>query len=145
MQGETLMKKIWQFAALFVVASTLLVSQAHAAGIAWRESVPEALKEAKRTNKPVFLDFAAEWCGPCQLMKKNTFTDKKVIAELRKWISVHVDVDQQEKVARQYGIEAMPTMIIVNPSGSAVAKTLGYHDASELLSWLRANYMKARR
>lgn len=140
-----LIKRMWHFGLMVVAASTLLMGQAQAAGIAWRESVPNALKEAKRTGKPVFLDFSAEWCGPCQLMKKNTFTDKKVIAELRRWVSVHVDVDKQEKVAQQYGIEAMPTLIIVNPSGSVVAKTLGYHDASELLSWLRANYMKARR
>jgi thiol:disulfide interchange protein len=138
-------RKMWSFGLLAVGLSTLLASQARAAGVSWRESLPAALSEAKRTHKPVFLDFAATWCGPCQLMKQNTFTDKRVITELRKWVSVHVDVDKQEKVAEKYGIEAMPTLIAVTPSGAVVSKTLGYHNADEFLTWLRANYSKAKR
>jgi thiol:disulfide interchange protein len=132
--------------ALFAFAlSTLVASQAQAAGIAWRESLPKALSEAKRTGKPVFLDFTATWCGPCQEMKKETFTDSKVITELKRWVSVHIDVDKQESVAMKYKVEAMPTLIIVKPSGAVVSTAIGYRDGAGLTKWLKANYAKARR
>ena len=130
--------------ALVVAMSTLAAGQAHAAGITWRTSLTNALSEAKRTKKPVFIDFTATWCGPCQEMKRDTFTSSKVISEMRRWVAVRIDVDKQEDVAKKYKIEAMPTLVVVKPNGTVVTKAVGYRNADELLSFLRANYNKGR-
>jgi thiol:disulfide interchange protein len=139
-------KRAWHFGLLLVGLSTLLATQAHAAGIAWRTSLPAALKEAQRTHKPVFLDFTAMWCEPCLTMKQRVFTDKRAIGALRQWIPVHVDVDKQTATAMKYKVgDLLPTMIALTPRGAVVAQTAGYLDAKGLTAWLRANYAKARR
>ena len=140
-------KPIGKFLLLVMILSAVMAIAApsQAAGISWRSSLSSALSEAKKSRKPVFIDFTATWCGPCQEMKKTTFKDAKVLSELRKWVSVSVDVDKQEKVASKYKVEAMPTLMVVKPNGSMVSKAVGYHSSKELLKWLRANYSKARK
>lgn len=138
--------KTMKFGLLAMALSTLFVSApSRAAGIAWRTSLPSALKEAKKSGKPVFVDFSATWCGPCQDMKKETFKNAKVIAELKKWVAVDIDTDKQEKVAAKYKVDAMPTLVVVKPSGAVVSKAVGYQSAGDLLKWLKANYSKARK
>jgi thiol:disulfide interchange protein len=38
----------------------------------------DILVQAKAENKPIFVDFYTEWCGPCKMMSKQVFTDKEV-------------------------------------------------------------------
>jgi thiol:disulfide interchange protein DsbD len=48
-------------------------------GLVWHENESEALEMAKEQNKPVMLDFAADWCSACKRIEKDTFTHQKVI------------------------------------------------------------------
>lgn len=138
-------KSFWSIVAIALVFGGVIASRAETASVTWRQSLPNALSEAKRTGKPVFIDFTASWCGPCQEMKRGTFTNSKVVAELRRWVPVRIDVDKQEKVAEKYSVEAMPTLAIVKPNGSVLTRAVGYRDASQLLAFLKTNYAKARR
>jgi thioredoxin 1 len=66
--------------------------------------------ELINSDKPVLVDFSAEWCGPCKMMApilkqtKDSLGDKVTI--------IKVDVDRNPGAARQYAVQGVPTLIL---------------------------------
>ena len=133
---------------LFVSAIALTVlsaDQARAAKVPWRTSLPEAIKESKRTGKPLFVNFSAEWCPPCEVMDRKVFPNAALNAELRRWIPVYIDSDKNEALGEKYKISTMPAFYLMKKNGTIVTKSVGYQNANGLIKWLKANYAKAKR
>ncbi len=96
----------------------------------------EALALAKKENKLIFLDISASWCGPCKMLKKNTFTNSEVGNFYNSnFINVAVDGEKGEGVglAQKFAITAYPTLIFVDGNGKIVKKTMGYHEPTAFL------------
>jgi thioredoxin 1 len=65
-------------------------------------------------NPNALLDFSAKWCGPCKLMKPNFAAAEKFMAQTDTKITFAVvDVDESRKLAEDYEISAMPTLILI--------------------------------
>ena len=90
-------------------------------------------QEVLKADKPVLVDFWAEWCGPCQMMLP-------VIEELAKEqteIKVcKVNVDEQMELARQYRVMSIPTFLVFK-NGEIIAQTLGAQRKEKLLGLIR--------
>lgn len=100
------------------------------------ESYEDAKSRAARENKLFIVDATAEWCGPCKQMDRTTWVDPTVVSWFESnAIAVQVDVDHQEEIARELGIEAMPT-IIAFKGGQEIDRVVGGRTAPQLLSWL---------
>ena len=98
----------------------------------------KALKEAKQEHKLVFLDAYASWCGPCKLLKRNTFTDKDAGEFFNKnFVNISVDMEKGygPTLLQQYGVSAYPTLIITDASGNVMAYTRGYIKPKELIEF----------
>lgn len=94
------------------------------------------LKTAKEQNKIIFVDIYATWCGPCKMLKRNTFTDAEVGKYFNEnFINVSLDGEKGDgkKLARQLEIHAYPTMFFINPDGSIKSEVVGYRNAKQLL------------
>ncbi len=95
------------------------------------------LAEAKRQNKPVFIDVYTSWCGPCKLMAKEAFPDKKVGEKFNaSFISYQIDAEKGEGVAiaRRYTVRAYPTSLYVSTNGTLLHRSEGYDGIESLLT-----------
>ena len=77
--------------------------------------------EVINSDKPVLLDFWAEWCGPCRVIAPAI----EAIAESRSDIKVgKVNVDAQQQLAVTFAIDSIPTLVLVK-DGEIVGKLIG--------------------
>lgn len=93
--------------------------------IAWREGdVGDALAEAKESGKPALLYWGAVWCPPCNQMKSSLFKDPAFIAETQNFIPVYLDGDHKgaQQWGERFGISGYPTVIILRPDGTEIAR-----------------------
>ena len=83
----------------------------------------KSFKKALKGDKPVFVDFFAEWCGPCQMgapvidKLAGEYADKMVIAKL--------NVDENQASAQEYGVMSIPTVLVFK-GGEIVERQVGF-------------------
>jgi thiol:disulfide interchange protein len=98
----------------------------------------EALKQAARQNKYIFVDAYASWCGPCKMLKATTFKNNKVADFYNdNFVNVAIDMEkgQGPALATEWGLQAYPTMIIFTSKGKPVSGTVGYIRANDLIKF----------
>ena len=91
--------------------------------------IDKALAQAKRENKPLVLDFHAEWCVPCKQMEKTVFPDPKVAAQLKQVVFVRIDTDKEPELTQKLGVVGLPDIRFATLDGKIVHKTIGFQDA----------------
>lgn len=99
-------------------------------------SLAEALTLAQQEQKPVFVDFYTDWCGPCKMMMREVFPQKDLGHYLNsRFICIKLNAEKEGKdAARQYGVNAYPTLMVIAPDGKEVMKRVGMADAGNLMA-----------
>ena len=86
------------------------------------------------SDVPVLVDFYADWCGPCQMMVPIL---EKVNLELKDRLRiVKIDTEKYKELASQYGIAALPTLVLFK-QGKPVDKIEGVMQAAQLVQHLQ--------
>lgn len=114
----------------------------------FHKSMASALKEAKKTNKMIFVDAYATWCGPCKRMNEVTFRDKAVTAFVKdKFVCLKMDMERGEgiKYARIYQVAAYPTLLFTDSNGKMLHSDAGYKDATMFLEVCRTALLPEER
>ena len=92
--------------------------------------------EVLQSSEPVFVDFHAEWCGPCKAMAPAL---EQVAAEMQGKIKVvKLDVDQNPTVTGKYGIRAMPTLMLFKNGQVAAQPTGALVQKKKLEDWINS-------
>tara|TARA_B100001245_G_C22634922_1_gene312550 strand:- start:204 stop:515 length:312 start_codon:yes stop_codon:yes gene_type:complete len=89
----------------------------------------QSFSEIIKSDKPVLVDFSAEWCGPCQMLGPILNDLKKRVKN--KATIVKVDVDKNQKLARSLRIQSVPTLVIYQ-KGQIKWRQSGVRQAAEL-------------
>lgn len=85
--------------------------------------------EVLKSNTKVLVDFNAEWCGPCKMLKP-------ILEELSEKVDfkiVSVNVDDQDELAEQYQVSSIPCLVVFQ-NGTEVNRNVGFITEEDILS-----------
>ena len=96
----------------------------------------EALAEAEKQEKLIFVDAYAVWCGPCKRMAKDVFTQEKVGEFYNKnFINMKLDMEKAESTSfrKKHSVSAYPTLFYIDYTGELVMKVKGAKQADDFI------------
>ena len=83
----------------------------------------------------VFVDFFANWCGPCKMLSPVVEQLSEDIKDVK---FIKVDVDASSEVAAEYGVMSIPTLIIFK-DGKEISKQIGLMPKDALVDFINEN------
>ncbi len=130
---------IMKFNTIFVVAVLLGSFCAESSAVHWVTDFDKALAEAKESSKPVFVDVYAEWCSWCHKLDKEVYSDPKFTEYMKSYVVARIDSEDDGKgsrLAEKYGVDSLPTMIVIDGEGKILNRITGFMKAPELIEEL---------
>jgi len=108
--------------------------------IEWEKYSQEKLDQADAQNKPVIIDFYADWCIPCKELDKFTFSHPKVIEHAERFVTLKADLTQNDapnvrELKQQYDIRGVPSIVFLNADGQEVEslRLTGFESAEQFI------------
>ena len=88
------------------------------------------------SERPVLVDFWAEWCGPCRMIGPAL---EEIAGELGDKVTVaKLNIDENPDTPGRYGVRGIPTMLLFK-GGQPVAQKVGAAPRSQIQQWLESN------
>lgn len=100
-----------------------------------RESWPEVVGQAQAVDRPILIDFYADWCRPCKQLDRQVYADSVVAAKLADLVTYKVDVDMPDGIVlgEQFHVYNLPTVILCRSDGEEIDRFRGYRPPAEFL------------
>lgn len=91
--------------------------------VEWVEIVEDGIEFARRSGRPLMLDFYADWCPPCRKLDKSFFNRNDIVGLSYQLVPVRVNAtyesDRVRRLMDKYGVMGMPTFIFLSPQGKS--------------------------
>lgn len=125
--------------AMVAVAVWLAMPVGTMHAIAWE---PYEQHAAASSERPLLIDFAAEWCIPCRKMDHTTYVHPDVVREADRFHMVKADLtdenDTTAELMKKYEVKGVPTVILFSAHGDETRRMVGYVGPEELLEAMRS-------
>ncbi|MBX3380324.1 MAG: thioredoxin family protein [Phycisphaeraceae bacterium] len=118
---------------------TAPVPEVFAAGL----SLDGAIERGRAEKKPVLVFATADWCGPCQVMKRTVLSEPGIEQQIaRDFVPAYVDLDKEKAAAERLKVFSIPATLILW-DGRQVARMEGVVPHDSYQTWLEAAHAQA--
>ena len=89
-------------------------------------------EQATNSEKPVLVDFYADWCGPCRMVSPVI---DEIASERDDVLVCKVNVDEEGELAQQFGVMSIPTLVVIK-DGKVAAQSVGVRSKAQIIDML---------
>lgn len=115
----------------------------------WRQDLGAAEKEARTADRPMLIDFRADWCVACLELERKTWPAPEVKPILSELIPVKMDMtkknDENKAILQRFAIKGLPTVILLAPGGRELGRFTGFKSPANTAGWLKGFLKKKGR
>lgn len=111
--------------------------------LTWLTDEPSAVAVARAAQRPLLVDFRANWCLPCKEFEVKVFSRPEVAEALQRYTLLRVDLTHEDDepalgaVKKKYAADTLPAIRLVAPDGALLAKTDEFMEAEAFLKLLQ--------
>lgn len=128
-----------------LLLTCLSICSANAQGITFLPegaTFQQAVDQAKKDGRKIFLDCYTSWCGPCKKMARDIFPLESVGEFMNpQFVCIKIDMEKGEgpELTKKFGVTAFPTFIIFNSEGKEIGRWLGGSNAEKFIQNVKDN------
>lgn len=130
------------FGLLLILAGALLVNHAirpEHPKIDWVPYTGQPVESFQVSNKPILIEFYADWCAACKALDSRTFGEQRVVDKSREFVVVRVDCTSPDKecaaLTEQFNVSGLPTIVFLGVNGEELPalRTVGFVEPAEMV------------
>lgn len=131
----------------------VVIASSNRTGVSWLRDYDQAVQQARRENKALFVNFTGVTCTNCRWMEKNMFTRPEIATALNRFVPVELYTDlpnerstrYKELEEQKFGTVALPLYAVITPDGKTLASYPGLtRKATEFLQFLEQGHSAAQ-